>query len=356
MMFAFFCIYILICLFSASYKVGGNKEYLSVYQTKNIKGVFIILVFFSHLNSYVEYSSMLDAKYEAIVSLFGQTMVTAFMFYSGYGIAESIRSKGKAYVNMMPKGRILKTLFNFNGALVLYLLLSLYIGNSYSWKDIVLSMIGWSSLGNSNWYIFSILIMYAITYISAKTSFHFDDRRITALCFGAMFTAFFMFLIKTKQMWWYDTLFCYIFGLVYSDYKSFFEKQFMNNIANWWITLITIIGIVLFLKINNCFGIVLLNIIVNLLFVFGVILFTMRIKINNPFLNVCGDYLFEIYILQRIPMILFSYFGMNMINPYLFFIACVIVTWIIVKPFRNLLSWCWNNVVAFFRFCDIVNK
>jgi len=344
MMLAFFCIYILICLFSVTYTVGGNKEYLSIHQTKNIKGIFIVLVFFSHFNSYVDYLSIFDVKYETIVGLFGQTMVTAFMFYSGYGIAEKIKSKGESYINVMPKRRILKTLVSFNGALVLYLLLGICIGNSYSWKDILLSMLGWNSLGNSNWYIFSILVLYIITYIAAKIGFHFDDRRITFVCFGMMFTGFFVFLMKTKQIWWYDTLFCYVFGLIYSDNKSFFERQFMNDTIKWALTLIMIVGIVLFLKINNCFGTILLNIIVNLLFVFGVILFTMRIKINNQFLNMCGDYLFEIYILQRIPMILFSYFGLNENRLYLFFVVCVIFTWVIIKPFRKLLGWCWNNV------------
>ena len=40
-------------------------------------------------------------------------MVTMFLFYSGYGVFESIKKKKEKYINTIPKRRFLKTLINF---------------------------------------------------------------------------------------------------------------------------------------------------------------------------------------------------------------------------------------------------
>ena len=41
-----------------------------------------------------------------------QLMVTMFLFYSGYGVMESIKRKGDDYIKSFPKKRILTTLIN----------------------------------------------------------------------------------------------------------------------------------------------------------------------------------------------------------------------------------------------------
>lgn len=93
-------------------------------------------------------------------------MVAPFLFYSGYGVMESIKRKGTAYVVGIPKKRVLRALFNFDCAVVLYLVLGLVLGSSFTFKQVALSHIGWDSLGNSNWYIFTVLVLYVLTYIA----------------------------------------------------------------------------------------------------------------------------------------------------------------------------------------------
>ena len=58
-------------------------------------------------------------------------------------------------------------------------------------------------------------------------------------------------------------------------------------------------------------------------FVLLVILATSRIKIGNPVLSWLGKHTFEIYILQRLPMIALSEIS---INQYVYFFICVVVT------------------------------
>ena len=58
-----------------------------------INGFFVGLILFSHFNSYVTTNMKFDSIYYYIFDKIGQLMVTTFLFYSGYGIYESIKSK-----------------------------------------------------------------------------------------------------------------------------------------------------------------------------------------------------------------------------------------------------------------------
>ena len=98
-MIVFLICYIALCLYGARIHKNGNSEYLSMEQTASIKGIFILLVLFSHFNSYVYYGSVMDQTYASFVRWFGQTMVTMFLFYSGYGVMQSITKKD-GYVDM----------------------------------------------------------------------------------------------------------------------------------------------------------------------------------------------------------------------------------------------------------------
>lgn len=99
-----------------------------------------------------------------------QLLVVMFLFYSGYGVTESIASKGKTYINAIPKKRILTTLLNFSVAVCVFIGLASALGKDLTVEQCLLSLIGWESVGNSNWYIFCILICYAATYIAFKAS------------------------------------------------------------------------------------------------------------------------------------------------------------------------------------------
>ena len=86
------------------------------------------------------------------------------MFYSGYGMLESIKSKGMDYVKSIPGKRFAKVLLHMEIAVLLFLLTDFAIGKSYGLKTTLLSFTFWTSIGNSNWYIFIILCLYLIVF------------------------------------------------------------------------------------------------------------------------------------------------------------------------------------------------
>ena len=135
---------------------------LSKEQTTCINGIFVLFVFLSHFG---QYETM---PWNRLLLAIGQLMVAPFLFYSGYGIMEQIQRRGIVYIDSMPRKRILKFYIHFCMALFLYLILSFLLGKDYSFVRIALSFTALSSIGNSNWYVFAILVMYSIVYISFK--------------------------------------------------------------------------------------------------------------------------------------------------------------------------------------------
>ena len=90
-MIYFFVVYCIICLLGCKSCFKTEYDYLSRDVTTSVKGIFILMVFFSHFNSYVQYTELLDRIYTIPFVMIGQGMVTMFLFYSGYGVSNECR-------------------------------------------------------------------------------------------------------------------------------------------------------------------------------------------------------------------------------------------------------------------------
>lgn len=312
------------------------NEYMSIPSTQSIKGIFIILVFFSHFNSYALLSSRWDLLYKAVVELFGQTMVTMFLFYSGYGVMESVKKKGIAYVNDIPSKRILSTLFRFDCAVLLFGLCRWVYGEYFTFSDLLLSLVGWEALGNSNWYIFVINLLYAITFIAFKVTG--DEKPKQAFIVVLALTCAYVLVLhfwQIKPLHWYDTALCYALGMWFSLYRKQVEQAVG---ANQKIYVFSVLAVaVCFLLCMKLYYVPFLWVVKNLSFAVLVVLVTMGVRVGNPVLQYCGENLFEIYILQRLPMIVFHKMGMYE-YPVAYFLLCCAATLLISIPFRKVVS------------------
>lgn len=219
-MILFFALLILICFYKIQAKKEGIfEDYLSVEKTNSIRGVFILLIFLSHISGYITTKTALDNIYLFINGLIGQRVVTMFMLYSGYGVMESIQSRGADYVKGMPRRRILKTQFNFACGVILYAILDLLIRQgrpSFSIGVFLASLVGWESLGNSNWYIFAILVAYVATYCGFSMAG--KDQKLGILFTSVLLVSYCAIMrgFKLKPVTiWYDTILCYPIGMGY---------------------------------------------------------------------------------------------------------------------------------------------
>ena len=329
-----FIAFIIICLINVKFSKNGFEDYMQKEQTTAIKGIFAIIIFFSHFNSYVQLSGIGQEKiYVRIISGIGQLMVAIFLFYSGYGIYCSANKK-ENYIKHFPKNRILKTLLNFDVAVLLFLILDLIMGIKYGKKDILLSFTAWTSIGNSNWFIFAILAMYIITYAVArinKCKVHLSSIIVITI----IIIIYIILMRFVKPGYWYDTVLCYSLGLWYGLYKEKIDNLFKSKYIYILISTIVIFVILYMLKAR-----LIIYEALAMVFCLLITIITYKVKISNKILAFLGKYSFEIYILQRLPDIVLKKYLADKI--YIYFVTSLACTLIIAVMYKKIL--------------DIVNK
>lgn len=315
-------------------KDGLIAEYASVRNTQPIKGVFILIVLLSHARQFASFTYWTDLKVVQFFNLLGQLMVAPFLFYSGYGIYESVKKKSKSYIDSFPSNRIGKTFFDFSVSVLLFLLISPFIGRSYKPMRVLLSFTGWTSVGNSNWYMFAIFCLYILTYISFKI---FDCKKnVLSLGVMTLLSLLYVYLIsQVRPSRFSNTALCFIAGMWYSYFKDLIDKALRNHIFVYYAITIFMISLFVYSYPFKGHRILMYNA-VSILFCLCIILISMKIYINSSVLDWFGYHLFWVYILQRIPMNILKALGISQSHPYLFIMIAVPVT-MIMAHYMNIL-------------------
>ena len=103
-------------------------------------------------------------------------------------------------------------------------------------KNSEFSMIAWDGVGNSNWYIFDILVCYAMTYVVAKLAKTKDQWKwmFATLLVCTMVLSFF------KSAYWYNTMLAYPAGFLFAEYES----KIVSVLRKYYLPLLFIFAIV----------------------------------------------------------------------------------------------------------------
>lgn len=314
----------------------GFDDYMSPSKTGAIKGIFVIIVLFSHVRQYVTLgTNPFHKSFNDFMLFLGQLMVVMFLFYSGYGVTLGLAKKD-GYVKTLVSKRALKVLLHYDIAILIFYFLGLALGKNYTLKKLLLSFIGLDAVGNSVWFIFVILILYVITWIS----FLFVKKRVilgTAITTVlSLVSVVVLYILKGKEYWWYDTLLCYPLGMWYAIAKPYIDKFLLKDFNRWFSAAAIMLSV--FILLNDLFPIYhksrKIFIPMALVFTLLIVLITMRVSINNGVLRWFGKRVFGIYILQRIPMIILQHFGMND-SPLLFAAVSFAVTIVLAEIFER---------------------
>lgn len=275
-----------------------------------IKGICIASVFLGHAGGYLYTSGPdglhgLERIFFFLNDNFGQLKVVPFLFISGYGVAQCLESKGDSYLSSMPRRRIFRTLCRFDIAVLSFVALNLLLGISMSIRQIGLSFIGWDSIGNSNWYIFVILICYAVSWFSGRVGRLLSlssGKRNGLLCL--ILLAVMVVLTFCRDSWWYNTMLSYPAGALYAVYRNQFNRLFRSH---FWMSaavfgLLTVGVHVVTHYVSIPGGDVWYNL-KGIAFAFFVVCLMTRVELRSIPLTWMGENLFEIYIYQRLPML-----------------------------------------------------
>lgn len=312
------------------------KDYMSKEKTCAIKGIFVILVLFRHASQYMNLGGPYDDPFLILEQHTGQMIVAMFFFYSGYGMMEAVKKKGFPYVKAILCKRLPNVYIKFAIVVLLFLILDLCLGklSGYDWQTIVWSFIGWKNIGNSNWYMFAIFILYFIFFLAffllcwnqSRTTHFVSAVLLTVLTVGYVF-----WQIQIGQSaYFYNTVILLPLGVWYSLLKPWIEKLMMTSeIRYTFVCAVTVLLYAAAYGWRGRYGIEGYTIWA-VVFTLSVVWFTMKISVGNPVLEWFGNHVFSVYMLQRIPMILLSHWGLGYSHRY-FFLAVSIVSTIFLS-------------------------
>lgn len=305
-------------------------DYMSIEKTNAIKGIFTILIIFRHYSQYATFDGVWDGPWAALDSHLNQMVVAMFLFYSGFGIMESIKKKGFQYMRTFPVKRFLPVLVNFDIAVCLFFVVDLFIHNVPDVKTFLWSLIGWKGIGNSNWYMFVVFAIYVFicfSFLFIKRKNNWKTQVICTSILTVLTLGLVLFLIRSGQpSWYYNTAILFPLGCWYSILKDKIEAIVQRNDGIYAGICALIVGIYV-VSFNNRWehGIEGYTI-WGVAFVLVVLLFTMKVSINNPILIWLGKHVFSVYILQRIPMMIFNYIGWLDQYKYAVLVVTILVT------------------------------
>lgn len=318
---------------------GPEPGYLNRDTTATINGLFLLLVMFSHFATYLP-ASHLTPLTSLWMSTKGELIVTTFLFFSGFGIMEQLQKRGSAYIDTFPVKRILFVWLKFFFAVTLFIILAVILHTSYSGKRILLAYFGLTTIGNSGWYIFAILLLYCLTYLAFKWSPNSHRRALTYLFIGLII--YIIIANLTLPSWYHETILSYFAGAVFSLNQTKWLPRITKNWGSYFITGLTTLIVFCGSYLLCAFTQGLLHYffyqVAAISFPFLFVLLAMKVRLKNRFLRyVGGSAMFSLYILQRIPMILIQNNAI-MKTPWLAFLLVLLATLALGWVFDHLID------------------
>lgn len=324
-----------------------NENCLSVRTTTCINGVFVLLVMLSHFYQYAAgyLTSAADEMYAQVRTDMGQTVVVTFFLFSGFGIMEQIKKRRQPYVNTIITHRLLKVLLHFDIAVLIFWVTEMLIGQTDSIPDLLLAMTAWTklSIGNSNWFIFTTLCMYAVVFISFMV---FRRSDVLALISVMLLTCVYVVLMLNSENYasrWYNTVFCFAAGMWLSYFRPALHRFFNKYKLAYYPAFVICLGVTaaVYMICGNVITGTASNLLYNVYaigFALIPVLFAMKFTVGNRVTEWLGKHTFSIYILQRIPYIVFKDIGLHKVNVWLYFVVCIVST--------VLIAWIFDMVIG----------
>ena len=276
------------------------NDYIDLKNTFSVRGVFVWMIIFFHYEIY--YKRKPKFLYEKILDLVDQKMVTMFFFYSGYGIYESIKKKGNKYCKTLLKKSLI--IFIKSELIIFIFLLRIFIfKKEITLSKFMLAIIFKATIGNSNWYAFTIILFYiyaflAFGFIKNKKYKFLGIFIIAILC---SLHGYFSFYYYYKKMYSADNVLPFIIGFLYSVIRKHTDKCIMKYDFVYFGIFAVFSFIFYYFYINKGVNLLMHNC-MNGIFSLIVILITMKIRFDNEFLRFLNIHSYSIYFLQRVVL------------------------------------------------------
>ena len=217
---------------------------------------------------------------------------------------------------------------------------SLY-GLQFTSERLLLSFIGWSSIGNSNWFIFVTLVAYILVAVAYALAHRWGDYAVVVVA-TLLFAAFVAALACCKEIHWYNTCLCIPAGMLFYKgrvrVEGYIEKL---RIPAWcWGVLMLPVALLAYRYLGRW---PYMQNAAAVFFALGVTFIFSCVTLKRLPHFLCwsgGAGLFFLYIFQRIPMLVGARAGWHTEHAFLYQCFCVagtlVIAWIFSKLFPML--------------------
>lgn len=271
-----------------------NENYLSIDTGKCFRGLLAIVVVFHHLAQRT--TTGLSFQYFRDV---GSLAVSAFFFYSGYGLLKSYIAKQEKYKKGFLRRRLLPILFLYVVITALYWLMHFMSGTCYSIKDIIIKIVQGTPIVYFSWYIICIISFYVAFWILMIIC---QQHYFIMICGGCLwYILYTAYCIKMGyRLFWYNSCHLLIVGMFWAVYEEKIIK-IINKSYSILAPMTWLFFLLLFWfkkKLSYLIPIEDISFMLTILFVISILLFSLKIQIGNKVLRFLGDISLEIYLGQ----------------------------------------------------------
>ena len=288
------------------------------YNSNKIKGLLALLIIIHHLSIYIKDTILLK-----VFTIVGVIAVSAFFFYSGYGLMISYLKKENYLKDFLNK-RIMKIVIPYIIAIIFTILAYLLTGQLTP-RKIFNSLVEGEPVVRFSWYVLAIIILYVVFYLSAK--FLKRKRMINIAVFGG--TILYCIVVNNIlgfNNWWVNSCFAFFIGIYWASYKEKYAITLKDK--NKIIRYAIMLSIILFAIIGIQFftsGYAIMDIIndtdladdimrepipvINMNIICIVLLFILfnileKVRLNDKVFTFLGNISFEIYLYHGLVMYL----------------------------------------------------
>lgn len=207
---------------------------------------------------------------------------------------------------------------------VFWFVQSLY-GVGFPLIRVLLSFVGWSSIGNSNWFIFVTLLSYVVIALGYGI-FHRVGQNavaVSTLCL-LILANWWLVCVKGQESYWYNTNLCIPAGMFFYIWRNQIELLMRKLwMPSWCCGVVLVPASLVLYRLLAPWPY--LNNISAILFAFGVTLIFFCISVQKTPRFLCWS-LFFVYIFQRIPMLVGAKEGWNHESPFIYQLFCFVAT------------------------------
>ncbi len=191
---------------------NANNDVLDKYNSNKIKGLLAILIIIHHLSIYIK-----DTILFKVFTVAGIIAVSAFFFYSGYGLMTNYLKKENYLKDFLNK-RIMKIVIPYIIAII-FTILAYLLTKQLTPRRIFNSLVEGEPVVRFSWYVLAIIILYVVFYLSAK--FLKKKKMINIAVFGG--TILYCIVVNNIlgfNNWWVNSCFAFFIGIYWASYKE----------------------------------------------------------------------------------------------------------------------------------------